>query len=83
MTWEIVAGIIALAGFVLTIAGYSSKLSKTIASLEATLVALNKTLEELKGSNKDDHKEFHKRLDKHEGRIIQLEDKVKFFHPPQ
>lgn len=75
MTWEIVAGIIALFGFILTIAGYSGKLSKALASLETTLKALKETLDEFKESNKESHKEFYERLDNHESRISRLETK--------
>lgn len=74
MSWEIVAGIIALVGFVGTIATWSGKLSRTLASLETTLNALRRTLEELKENNKESHKEFYHKLDDHEMRIVRLED---------
>lgn len=73
MTWEIVAGIIALIGVFGTVATWSSKLSRTLASLEATLEALRGTLKELKTNNTESHKEFYKRLDDHEQRIDHLE----------
>lgn len=75
MSWEIVAGIITLFGFIFTIAGYSGKLSKTLASLETTLKALKETLDDLKESNKESHKEFYDKLANHEGRIKRLETK--------
>lgn len=74
MSWEIVAGIIALVGFVGTIATWSGKLSRTLASLETTLNALRNTLEELKQDNRESHKEFYRRLDDHNDRILRLED---------
>lgn len=74
MSWEIVAGIIALVGFVGTIATWSGKLSRTLASLETTLNALRDTLEELKQDNRESHKEFYRRLDDHNDRILRLED---------
>lgn len=77
MSWEIVAGIIVLFGFVFTVAGYSGKLSKTLASLETTLKALKETLEDLKENNRQSHKEFYERLDDHECRIGLLEEKHK------
>lgn len=74
MSWEIVAGIIALVGFVGTIATWSGKLSRTLASLETTLNALRATLEELKQDNRESHKEFYRRLDDHNDRLLRLED---------
>lgn len=73
MTWEIVAGIIALVGVFGTVATWSAKLSRTLASLEATLEALRGTLQELKENNRVSHKEFYTRLDDHEARIDRLE----------
>lgn len=77
MTWEIVAGIIALIGIFGTVAGWSSKLSQTLASLETTLQALKDTLEELKDSNKASHKEFYDKLAEHEKIISILKEKHK------
>ena len=75
MTWEIVAGIIALIGIFGTVAGWSGKLSKTLASLEATLQALKETLEELKENNRASHQEIYKRLEEHGKKIARLEEK--------
>ena len=75
MTWEIVLGIIALAGFVGSVAAYASKQGSVLAKLEATLKALNKTLEDLKGSNRSAHKDIYDRLTSHDGRIARLESK--------
>ena len=66
-------GIIALAGFIGTVATWVSKLSRTLANLEATLKALREVLDELKESNKASHKEFYHLLEDHEKRITQLE----------
>lgn len=74
MTWEIVAGIIALIGVFGTVATWSSKLSRTLTSLESTLKSLQITLKELKDHNHETHKEFRTKLDNHEGRITRLED---------
>lgn len=73
MSWEIVAGIIALVGFIGTVAAWVSKLSHTLASLEMTLKALQEVLSELKENNKESHKEFYHKLDDHETRIGRLE----------
>lgn len=76
MSWEIVTGIIALVGFVATIATWSGKLSRTLASLETTLNALRDTLEELKENNRESHKDIYKRLDDHEHWLTRLKDKL-------
>lgn len=73
MTWEIVLGIIALVGFVGTIATYASKQSSLLAKLETTLGALNNTLEELKENNRASHKDIYNKLDNHDTRITRLE----------
>lgn len=76
MTWEIVVGIIALIGVFGTVATWSSKLSRTLASLETTLNALRDTLEELKENNRESHKDIYHRLDDHERTIIRIKDKL-------
>lgn len=76
MSWDIVAGIIALIGVFGTVATWSSKLSRTLASLETTLNALRNTLEELKENNKESHKEIYHRLDDHDHWITRLKDKI-------
>ena len=76
MSWEIVAGIIALVGFVGTIATWSGKLSRTLASLETTLNALRDTLEELKENNRESHKDIYNRLDDHHEWITRIRDKL-------
>ena len=73
MTWEIVLGIIALIGVFGTVAGWTGKLSKTLASLETTLKALKETLEELKENNRASHKDIYNKIDDHDARISKLE----------
>ena len=73
MTWEIVLGIIALVGFVSTIATYASKQSSILSKLEATLTALNNTLEELKENNRASHKDIYNKIGEHDKRISKLE----------
>lgn len=75
MTWEIVLGIIALVGFVGTIAAYAGKQGSVLARLETTLKMLNTTLAELKESNKETHKDIYEKLTKHDGRLARLESK--------
>ena len=66
MTWEIVVGIIALVGFIGSIAAYVAKLSRTLAMLETTLKVLNETLKDMKANSKTTHKELFKKIDEHE-----------------
>ena len=73
MTWEIVAGIITLAGFVITIITITSKLTGVVAELKATLEALNKTLEDLQENNRASHKDIYNKLSDHDKRISKLE----------
>lgn len=82
MTWEIVVGIIALVGFVGSIAAYVAKLSRTLAMLETTLQVLNTTLKEMKETSKTTHKELYAKIDAHEktlsyheGRLLVLEER--------
>ena len=74
MTWEIVAGIIALIGVFGSVATWASKLSRSLSSLETTLKNLDETLQELKDTNHESHKEFYKRLNEHDCRITKLEE---------
>ena len=80
MTWEIVLGIIALVGFVGTIATYASKQSSILSKLETTLQALNETLEELKENNRASHKDIYNKIGDHDKRIGEIETKVKIYH---
>ena len=80
MTWEIVTGIIALVGFVVTIATISSKQSGLLAKLETTLNALNETLEELKENNRESHKDIYNKLSDHETRVAEIETKINIYH---
>lgn len=84
MTWEIVAGLITLAGAVGMIVSWSSKLTKSIASLQTTIELLGDAFRE----NREHAHETHQRLfdvaeenrlkiANHEGRILVLEKEVK------
>lgn len=49
MTWEIVAGIITLVGFVGIIIGWTSKIAGTLSQLSAAVDNLNDTVKQFKG----------------------------------
>lgn len=72
MTWEIVSGLIVIAGFLLSAGAIVVKASQVIAELKA---AVDMLIEELKDS-KSDRKELHDRVNDHENRINILEIKV-------
>lgn len=74
MTWEIVAGLITIGGFLIT---FCTVISKNTAAM----VKLETTLNEFRKSSSDIHDELKRRVDKHgeeiddhERRIIHLED---------
>lgn len=69
MTWEIVLGIIALVGFVISVGTIVAKASHTFAALNAAISALTEALKEFKKDSKTDRKELHDKVDDHEKRI--------------
>lgn len=78
MTWEIVLGIIALVGFLGTIATWASKLAQAIATLNATIKTLQEAVSEMKKGNKESHTHIFEKLENHECRLIRLEDSQSF-----
>ena len=69
MTWEIVVGIIALAGFIGSVAKWISKLAKTLGVLDATLRVLDATIKELKENEKRAHEKLFGKVEEHEKRL--------------
>lgn len=76
MTWEIVSGLIVIAGILLSAGTIVVKASQVIAELKAAVVMLIEQLKEFKKDSKTDRKELHDRIDDHETRIGILEIKV-------
>lgn len=72
MTWEIVSGLIVIAGFLLSAGAIVVKASQVIAELKAAVVML---IEQLKDS-KSDREKLHDKIDDHENRLNILEVKV-------
>ena len=72
MTWEIVSGLIVIAGFLLSAGAIVVKASQVITELKA---AVDMLIEQLKDS-KSDREKLHDKLDDHENRINILEVKV-------
>ena len=82
MTWEILLGIIAMVGFVGSVATWISKLAKTLGILENTIKVLNEPIAEFKQNSHSTHEkifvrltENEKILENHESRIQRLERK--------
>lgn len=75
MTWEIVLGMIALAGVTVTLGGVLWRLAATLTRLELTLAALQRLIDADKLSNSKSHERIFSRLEDHETRIHDLEVK--------
>jgi len=73
MTWEIIAGLIALCGMAISLGGVLAKLVRTLTRLDITLTALDRTVGEDRRSNCAEHAEMRAKLENHEGRITKLE----------
>lgn len=77
MTWEIVAGIIALVTFIGLIGSWVSKLSKTLGVLENTIQILNQTIGEFKKNSRVTHEKLFERLTRDEKTIENHEVRIK------
>lgn len=77
MTWEIVVGIIALVGFVGSIATWISKLSKTLGVLDTTLRVLDSTIKDFKRSSHETHAKLFGKVDEHERMLGEHEVRIK------
>ncbi len=73
-------GIFALAAFVISIVTIAGKQAGVLARLETTLKALNKTLDELKESNRVSHKDIYDKIADHEKRVGDMETKMQIYH---
>lgn len=66
MSWEIVLGIIALVGFIITVSSPMLKLNTSITKLNETINSLRDTVAKNDQDNKQSHQRIYDRLDKHE-----------------
>ena len=71
MTWEIILGLVALTGFVISIGRIVSMNTKAMQRLEDSILELNKTITE----EKKDLRDLDDVVQKHETRITLLENK--------
>lgn len=74
MTWEIVAGLISLAGFLITFCTVISKNTAAMTKLETTLNEFRRNSDEVHGELKRRVDKHGEEIDDHERRIIHLED---------
>ena len=88
MTWEIFLGIVALVGFVITLATPLMKLSKTMTELNINMQNLNKAMNVLTANNTESHRriwqhneEQDEKIENHEKRITKIETKMDIMHP--
>ena len=88
MTWEIFLGIVALVGFVITLATPLMKLSKTMTELNVNMQNLNKAMNVLTANNTESHRriwqhneEQDEKIENHEKRITKIETKMDIIHP--
>ena len=74
MTWEIIAGLITLAGFLITFCTVISKNTAAMTKLEVTLNEFRRNSDEVHGELKDRVDKHGSEIDAHEKRIQHLED---------
>ena len=88
MTWEIFLGIVALVGFIISLATPLMKLSKTMTELNVNMQNLNKAMNVLTANNTESHRriwahneEQDEKIENHEKRITKIETKMDIMHP--
>ncbi len=75
MTWEIALGMIALAGFLITIGTLSARLSAVLTRLEVSVKELSAAVAAHRSENGSDHRFFRQTMENHEKRITVLEER--------
>ena len=87
MTWEIFLGIVALVGFIISVATPLMKLSKTMTELNINMQNLNKAMNVLTANNTESHRriwqhneEQDEKIENHEKRITKIETKMDIMH---
>jgi hypothetical protein len=73
MTWEIVAGIIALTGFCVTVGTLASRLTAILTRLEASVAQLSEAVGMMREGNEAEHRRLRVAVGDHEKRIVRLE----------
>lgn len=76
MSWEIVLGLIALVGFVISISTLFGNLSKTLGVLETTIKNLRETIDEFKKNSQNTHAVLYKKCDEHDQKLADHEVRI-------
>lgn len=76
MTWAIVAGIITLAGFVISIGTLVFKLSAVLTRLDVTVKDMGESFRADRKAKEKEHAEMHETLDDHEKRLQKHELRI-------
>lgn len=87
MSWEIVVGIITLAGFVISIMGPLTKLTKIMTELTVSVQGLKEVVNEMGIKNTESHKRLWEHnnkqdesIENHERRISKIEYDIDKYH---
>lgn len=87
MTWEIVAGIIALFGFLVSVVTPLTKLTKIMTELKVSVEGLKEAVSQMGEKNIESHRriwehntEQDETLDNHEKRITKIEYDMNKYH---
>jgi len=76
MTWEIVAGLIALVTFIATIGTMVYKLAKILTKLETAVDNLRETISSIKDNNNKEHEKIFEMIDKLNQRVSVVETEL-------
>lgn len=76
MTWEIFLGIVALAGFIITLCSPILKLNTSITKLNETISSLRDIVEKNDEANKQSHQRIYDRLDSHDRTINSHSERI-------
>lgn len=76
MTWEIVLGIIALVGFVITISTPINKLTRVMTELRISLEGVKSSVEQLTTKNTESHRRLWEHNDMQDERIDSIEKRT-------
>ena len=76
MTWDIVAGFIALVTFIATIGAMVYKLAKILTKLESAVDSLKETITSIKDNNNKEHERIFEMLDKLNQRLTVVETEL-------
>ena len=76
MTWDIVAGIVLLAGFIITVIKTSIPLTNAVARLTEQIIFVGNKVEEINQQKKEEHKKIHAKNEKQEAKLQNHEQRL-------